>query len=459
MGWIRKRIATGRDERGAALLTAILITVFVFSAVMAIAGSSLLSVQITSNSRGSLKAFTAAEAGRDVAAVGLTRGACTRTATTTTEPRYTYRVYNYRSRNGETPTGLNNRTAYGCPSVFSTHAIVVSTGFDGKGSQKTVTSVYRWHPTGSSPLNASIASGSDLPLSNTAVLLPEGSTTPGDVVVSTGSFRCLGSQTKVMGSVYVLQGNADLGGCSTINGNVSAGVGTDQYGNQVGGNVTFGGSGRVVDGNVCAMRSIQHMKTGQVGGTVRQYQASCPGLDNAAWQDYNPPMDGAEVLTGTQCTRISQIAAAAVTPVILDARQCGIDVVVTSAVLQTDVTIVARSFKVNNAQFTSADGLGYMFNLISPDYFKTTPSQRHCSTSQSSSSFQQLNMRPPMMGLIYTPCTITHVTGTWSGQVYGGAVQSNFAAGEIYYIPTPAPGVGVDGVVGYAIPVPVYQAE
>lgn len=220
MNWFSRRKAA-RSEDGAVLLTVTIISVFVFSVILAIASTSALTSKLSNDSRSTLEAFTAAESGRDAALNEFVNSRCTAVVTTTSEPVYVYRVYRYAASGSEVPQTVNDTGVEpGCPEDNTSHVLVQVVGMDEHGTTKTIVSTYKWNPGTVTVLYGALVSGATSNISGAGVILPPGATVPGDVVVGDGDLKC--SNSVVQGSVYILNGSLDLQGCTRVSGNTSS---------------------------------------------------------------------------------------------------------------------------------------------------------------------------------------------------------------------------------------------
>lgn len=464
---LRKKLAQARhDEQGMALISVTILSMVIFVTVMTLMTSALITLNTTSDSKSGLKAFHAAEGGRDQLLVGLTKGECSPSGTvagTTSTPAYSYRIYRYTSLNNEVPTRPTQVGVLpGCPLPTSTHVLIETLGRD-KTSEKTIVSTYKWNAGTTTAVTVTpagaLVTGGRLVMSNFRIVTESGSSTPADVIVSNGNFKCEGSGISVQGSVYVQNGHVeDMQGCDGIL-NLSAS-----------GNVTVNKwSGVAVSGNLCARGSIfQLWVLSTIQGLIRQNQASCPGIGGTTqgWVDYSPNLTNAiKVSSHEVCTNMNNVGQPPVyypegalarlikqqtAPAIIDLTACGSGVLMNNTNgdlgIRTDVTLVVKRGTFENFRITSADGQPHNFNIVSPDDVKSLVNgvlAPHCTSGGGELKVMQLRQGAGIRGLIYSPCTTSQVGGLeWTGQIFMGNIQSNIANGRLVYSQIIAPGWG-----------------
>lgn len=471
------RARARHDEKGAVLLTVTLLSVFIFSVVLAIAASSAFTSQLTNNSRSTLKAFAAAESGRDSVLTELTKGTCVPTGTqaeTTTKPGYTWAIYRYKSLDGTTPTTTTQSgVTAGCPLVGDTHVLVRASGLDPTGTAKVIVSTYEWHPavtTINNPFGGAVVSYNGLTISNFDVIMPSGGTSGANVTVANGAFKCEGAGSSIAGGAFVQAGNIEnLGGCTGLESVSASGyVKVNKY-----------GAPKVVNGEICAESTVTLYDSGSVGGPVRQNQTACPGQVGRNWVDYRPTVPGSvNISSDALCQNQTapgapegvfvKLIETTLTPTVFDASYCKTPAVLKilnpagGIQLKTDITLVGDSFDLENFTVSSADGLEHMFNVVVPDKSPNSHVEPKCQSQQDEMKILQVNMTAPMKGLIYSPCWANQLTLNWIGQIYLGELRGNISNGSLLYKPIFPPGIGSSGdetVVAVAAAEPVLLAQ
>lgn len=459
------RARASKDESGIALLSVVLISSFTFIVVMALAASSALNVNITTTSRSDMKAFHAAEAGRDEQLAALAGGTCNASGTkaaTTTSPSYRWQVYRYSATGNEAPTRHNQTgMAAGCPQAGTTHVLLRVVGLD-RGSEKAIESTYKWNPGAAASVTTTpqgaIVTAGRLVMSNFQVRTEGNNGQNADIILTNGNFKCEGSGITVKGSVYVQNGNVeDMQGCDGIlNLSASGSVVVNKW------------SGVAVNGNLCAKGSIFNLWVlSTILGIVKQHQGNCPGIGNGAqgWVDYSPNLTGAVRLTeSAYCNNDSNMGQPNVwrgeghlayfikqqtQPTVIDLTGCpnGVRMLNTNGLLalKSDITLVANKFDLQNFTVGSADGRKKLFNVITPDNVKTLVNSLpipNCLGILGEFKIMQVKMLAEVAGLMYSPCGASQITGELRGQLFIGNIWSNIANGHLTYVDVSQSGWG-----------------
>lgn len=281
------------DDRGAVLVTVVVVMFVGFIIAAAIAASVVTTIQANAGNRDDLDAFVAAESGRDVAVAAIADG-CTSAdmAGTGTAPQY---VYAARSVDGPQPTDYDSATSNACPTIDTDYVVIRSTGTGTGGKAVTIDSVYRWS-----------SRYSDVP--GGVVTYFSGSVTQGvshytgDLVLRNGNWTCTEGGT-LNGDLYVLNGSVTLSNNCVINGDVFArgNVGSNSQSWHINARASSGSPGNIVtDGTVSftsngspSVAGLIHARgevalaaaggsTGTVGGDVISMNAT-DSVDTAAW--------------------------------------------------------------------------------------------------------------------------------------------------------------------------------
>lgn len=250
---INDRIARIREHRedGAALLSAVILSLFVFIVIASLAATTVTAVRTTASSKVALKVIGSAESGVDDAIVAASKGECV-ASVTSTEFNYSYQVY--RSAGETAPTGLDDpELSAGCPVHGDTFITVESTGTDASGKETTVVATYQWVNVNPGSIAGAVvsASGDEKPFYQYNLDGPGA-----DVVFRDGNFNCTGPSS-VSGDLIILDGNVSLSGGCVIWGTI--------YAN---GNVELTNPGVVVHGDIYATGNYSQTMSTTVDGDV-----------------------------------------------------------------------------------------------------------------------------------------------------------------------------------------------
>ncbi len=135
--------ARHREEEGAAMLSVIVLSMFVFLTLAAIAMNMNASTRLTALTKAEASALIAAESGADVALASALSPECEPTEESD-EYGYTYALFGsafYLQPPSDVDSYGNRR---GCPQTGDRFLVVQSTGSNGRGVDTEVVSVYQW---------------------------------------------------------------------------------------------------------------------------------------------------------------------------------------------------------------------------------------------------------------------------------------------------------------------------
>lgn len=264
----RLRAARPTDDRGASLVLVIALMAVGFIVSALVASACLFALQQTTNARGNVQSFAAAEAGRDAVVAAMTASAAN---CNPTNPRFTgtdpgYEVTVYATDSLTQPTGIAGLTA-SCPTNASTFVVMRAVGTAAIGGTTAIESVYTWES-----FRERVAGGGlgfmDAAYSAYAVRYS------GDIIVRHGDFTCAAG-TQVDGSVYVLEGKVIvprllgfIGTSCSVTGDVVSGLGIDvQDGLLPSSQLAIGGN-ILTSGNITANDPIDAGGDVEVGGNI-----------------------------------------------------------------------------------------------------------------------------------------------------------------------------------------------
>ncbi|CDK01038.1 exported hypothetical protein [Microbacterium sp. C448] len=369
-------------------------------------------------------------------------------------------------------------------SCASNQVTFTSTGRGTDGGTTKTQAVYAYTPA------KDVGMGADLTFFNSATFTYEVKTvSPGNALtinIPKGDFTCqvpIAASIRVQGS-FITKGSCDVAGSvtaggsvemtngsDTVRGNLSA-AGTDKslVRGSVGGALTVGGSlefgweQKIIGGNVQATGDVKlgsqrlskaltfpagkkfEQDQGVVSGTISRPAAvtapAAPSFD--AWFDYaykSSDWPGYSIITltasgtgpgtcnyfnahpATGWTSLSSLT----TPTVLDARACsnlsansGTDPVVT---LKTDLVMLAKSYDLTMLTMTASSGTKPKVRVIVED--TTKDAKPSCTNGAGSININGTSMASGITALAYTPCTVdVHGIGgrdKWNGSLYSGA--------------------------------------
>jgi hypothetical protein len=271
---LRSRLR-GSSERGAVLVTVVVVMFVGFIIAATIAASVVFTVQANDGNRDNLDAFVAAESGRDVALATIT-GSCAITAPLSgTGPTFTATVY-LSTDATTTPASSDDAglTANSCPSETTEWIVINSVGTGPDGSTSEIDAVYRWVKTLEEVPGGTLAyfAGS---------VGGQKSIYDGDLVVRKGDYECP-NEGVIDGDLYVTDGTVSLSSKCRVTGSIysygevysnSQEVRVDEDIQTEVGQVNLGNNGSVVGRDILAGSHVNLNgsggTTGIVGGEVK----------------------------------------------------------------------------------------------------------------------------------------------------------------------------------------------
>ncbi|MGL4255879.1 MAG: hypothetical protein ACRCSL_06050, partial [Microbacterium sp.] len=242
------------DDRGAVLITVVIVMLVGFIVASVVAGSVLFAIQSNAENRSETPAFVAAESGRDVAVAAIANG-CTATTFSGTDPTYSSSVYV--TAGNQPATATDAGVSAGCPTSSTRYVVVRSTGTGADGSTATIDAVYPWQVTYSQQPGGVVTFFS-------GGFMASVSHYTGDLVLRDGSFYCNNGNT-LTGDLYVIQGDTDFSNDCTVNGDIwsNGAVSSSSQNVKVVGDITSNGyvsmtsnGGALIDGSINAKGNI-----------------------------------------------------------------------------------------------------------------------------------------------------------------------------------------------------------
>lgn len=258
MSYLLERLRKARNagEEGMALAGVVMLSSFVFIAVVSIAMTSIVSSNLTANNRSALLTLSSADAGIDAAVLAAstgssTLGSCTQSKTSS-QFGYTYSIY--RSASTTPPTNTTDSgVSAGCPQNGDKYMLVKSSGTDYRGKATTIVSTYQWTIKGRGQVNGAIVSGGgNVSLSQLII-----SGANGDLILLSGAFNCNNSTT-VSGNLIVLNGTSlSISNACNIVGSVYST-----------GSVTIANAGVSVGGDVYSLGDVTASNPATINGSI-----------------------------------------------------------------------------------------------------------------------------------------------------------------------------------------------
>ncbi|WP_146066167.1 hypothetical protein [Cryobacterium sp. Y82] len=477
--------ARSNYERGSSLLAVIGLMGVAAIATLAIAGSTMNSLGVSSAARAGVQAQAAAEAGIDAALLNLTKKTCVDgKISSTTDP--VFEAFITLSSNG---TDFEDDTP-SCPDDSTKRLKIVSTGHASQlgqagnksGNERKVEAIYDFDAatteTPATGLDTAMYSYKNGGFGGSSQLHWKDTDVATDVSVVPNAARPV---------VHIKTGNASCGSPAASSAIIEADIVVEE-------GSFLGGGSCIISGNVRADGDLSLSGTAQIFGSAWATGLSTVGADSWIHNDLttkafagkstrvkkiltidgdgiDPPIRMAtevpdwvdidyvpsdwtkqgftiiEVSKGCNMQAIQEVltppsGAAPVGPVVINAIECSAGIKIkentTHLVLPNDLAIFASSFDIGlNAQ---VDGVGSdrKLWLITPD---DTPNKLPTckNASYNSSVSQSFIVNTTVTAMLYSPCHIKVGTGDghsaqWHGQFYGGEVsftgssQLNFAA-------------------------------
>nr|BFF11059.1 hypothetical protein GCM10025699_23620 [Microbacterium flavescens] len=242
------------DDRGAVLITVVIVMLVGFVVASVVAASVLFTIQANAENRSQTQAFVAAESGRDVAIASISAG-CSVTSFSGTDPIFSSTVY---VTAGDQPTSATDPgVGAGRPTAATRYVVIRSTGTGADGSTATIDAVYPWQVTYSQQPGGVVtyfSGGFTAGVSHYT----------GDLVLRDGSWTC-NIDGILDGDLYVLQGTTTFSNNCQVNGDVwsDGNVTSNSQAIKVRGDITTNGyvaissnGGALLDGSVTAKGTI-----------------------------------------------------------------------------------------------------------------------------------------------------------------------------------------------------------
>jgi len=462
-----------RDDSGAVLVTVVVVMLVGFVVAVTIAASVVFTIGSNVSNKERTQAFIAAESGRDAALAKVLASTCNTTVATTRS------ASNPRGGGGSAP--FYEAVANHCPSpTGGDNFQIVSTGWDSSGASTTITTDYSRIVTYENQPGGSLAY-----FDGTFTVTQ--SSYAGTVVVRQGNYDCSTAKSTIDGDLWVVNGSAILSSGCVVTGSVYARDDVTMGSNDVtvGGRIT---AGRDViatanslkigmspasprqpgDVDVRAGRdaNVSGAK-GEIGGTViagRSYSGTpnvivhgvtpldhqvnaavfTPTLqqvyDMTTWVDVGPDLAqwGADVywyqVPSGQCamdlsTRLTTALPSGKTRLGVDYSNCGGDVTVkigSNKQLTHDAILLipaARKMTIDiQGTLTSPpSGLVQLFAIHADEVPDSKPT-----CVKGSASDKLLNVPPDGIRLmVYTPCGVPKLTGSFKDTFYGQFYAGN----------------------------------
>lgn len=464
---------TRADERGIAVITAILVATVVFLLSATAVALSLHNQDASGMDRNRVTSVHGAEAGIDTVVAAMQSSVtatlpCSTTGSTTVTPKATYSVaITYYPTWPPSGAPLTCSPVYGLLSAPQ-GAVLESRSTTGRVT-RTMESAVRLSPVYNGFSKAIFSDGTPSIANNVKVYGTLGG--PADVYTN-GSWNCANG-VLVDGSVYA-QGGASIGNSCTVNRDLwvandvsmpNAGlVGNNLTSSR--GSITLGAAATVVN-RVTAAGTCTGCSTAHVNQTlVATNQSGLPlppaitfpqlTYDEASWT-----AAGYAIVPFTDCTLARNF--------IVSGRTAGVRYVVrilssctlsftnnTNVSLSNNLAIITDGSIefLNKGTWSATSGAEYDLHFIVPYGTScTSPTNNGHISKSNNTDFADLRY------FVYTPCTVTFENNNDSsvGQVYGGTISlSNLM--RLYFQPVGVPGFGNTVVTGYGAQ-PAYIRE
>ncbi|GAA1468023.1 hypothetical protein [Microbacterium thalassium] len=208
--WIRRR--ADRDERGAVLVTVVVVMFVGFIIASIIAAAVMFTIRANDDNRDNLDAFVAAESGRDAALAAVATSCSITGAVTGTSPEYSATVYTTASTT--VPTSHDDATldADTCPTEATEFILINSVGTGPDGSTAEIDSVYRWVKTLEETPGGTLAYFAGNVGGQKSIY-------DGDLVVRKGDYTCP-NEAVINGDLYVVNGTVSLSTSCHVTGSI-----------------------------------------------------------------------------------------------------------------------------------------------------------------------------------------------------------------------------------------------
>ena len=457
-----KRMASafGRDDRGSAMVSILgvmsviaIISVTVLSATMNAMGT-------TSSTRAGVQARAAAEAGVDVATVGLqTINSCASvsgvyTSATGAHPQF------------ESVVSFDAGAGWvtGCPTddadlvrIMST-GTALSVGIAGAtaGDEVTLEAIYNYEPIiVNVPLAGSAVYAHEIQgaLKKFTLNSPSNSLAT-SVSIKHGNVDCTNG-AKIGGDLILEDGSANLDMCD-ITGKLHVSGNATIYKSNIGGDVKAGGSVSITGGST-------------VGGSVTYGVSVAPPVvpdwvningDASFWE----PKGFTVVQWAGPCTIKGSTTdwkttlEGFTTPTVIDFRTACPNSALTvesssvSATIKTNLVFVAEQFNFKKLYLVgSAPNTTATFVVPDKDMTDSVPTCLPPAPLDGSILMEsEFDLGTNIAALIYTPCKITSMRDGFRGQMYGGEVEFEMQA-SLTFVPVTIPGVDFSNGVTEAV--------
>ncbi|TFD87757.1 hypothetical protein [Cryobacterium serini] len=414
---LRNRVtpAAVASERGSSLLAVVGLMAVAAIATLAIAGSTMNSLGVSSAARAGVQAQAAAEAGIDDTLFKLTTAPCDTVTLGTAVPTPVATVtISY------WPSAITGDWGNGCPVGDAVTQIkIVSTGYaiqngqagNASGNTRTIEAIYALNMTGSGTTDG-IAIYADSGFSVVDSVAIHANTS--SIIVRNGDASCVGSGANV-GNVLLYDGDLRLGESCAVYGNA-----------WVSGKLTMSGTA-AVHGTAKDKSKPEFVDPGwydlkykysKTNGAKPKKEKS--QKDQAAWAYFENvvPIEGTCTLAALQLAA-NDLAGA---PGIIECAD-GVDVSSNGTLtISSDIAIVADSFQFRETARIDAAAKQKLW-LVTSD--KSPNDKAKCNGHAGNFSvIESVKVNQNVDVMVYTPCNVNISTSSqWRGQIWGGTVQ------------------------------------
>jgi len=473
------RPALRRDERGAVLVTVVVLMVLCFTVVTVVASSSMFGIRQTEDDQSRLQALAAAEAGRDYTLWKVST-ACDDTGYDNPADTPEFSTTFFWVPTTTPPTDKPATAQSGCGFRSATTDGYVGIESEGKSADGTASKkVLAWYPYTVEPTVTNTYGavymnglGSGGGWDQYRITGPGGDVTFAEAD-GNSTINCNGSDARnsMSGSLTLayplkasaqincnIAGNLNLTGPGegkqvSVNGTVDGWVNSRTgdvkiSGGPIGGNVWAGGAiddnNHLIQGtpypngtgtpppiSVPPWAEYQFKPEDFTGWTV--VDASTKVGDQCDLSQTNQKADGNQKPTyGTQF--LDWLTSLPESKVVVTFSKCNSqDVKFPDSfdlALNKDVTFVAAGLNLRNVKIRSVDSTHRTFNVLTSDPVpsdgKPTTTAANGFPACRTTTVEGMTMQSTVSGLVYTPCQITSGNGiTWNGQMIGGVFASS----------------------------------
>ena len=466
------------DDRGAALITVLIVMLVGFVVASIVAASVLYTVQANAANRGRTQAFVAAESGRDVAVAAVAAG-CSITDFSGSDPEYSSTVY---VTNGNQPASSTDAgVSEGCPTSSTRYVVIRSTGVGADGSVSTIDSVYPWQVTYSEQPGGVVTYFSG---GYTAGV----SHYTGDLVVRDGPFACNIDGT-LTGDLYVLDGTTSFSNNCTVNGDIwsNGNVSNTSQAVTINGDITTNGfasltangntrvdgfinakgditlsnqgsSAAEVTGNLTSRNAINVGSDWTVGGTQTPNSPTDPvfeptlawlkaatkwiDLDNTGWGTKYTATNVCNSIKNNPNPTLNSLVSVAGPPLVLDFTSCNgaVDIALSGITVRRDVVMIGKPterMNVNVSGSMNDDGNKRQVLFVHSDATRNYTNGEpvpNCGNGNQKDTFNiGGTIDQDLRFMMYTPCGITGTaTSSFSGQYYTNDTSTHSHSGATY---------------------------